>query len=67
MATTASVISLPKPFAEGNPVKWFQKNDIFCTADGWENEAKAKRLSTLLEGEAIAVWLELSDAKQKSY
>ena len=65
--TTASAISLPKPFAEGNPVEWFQKYDICCTANGWENEAKAKRLPTLLEGEALAVWLELSEAEQKSY
>ena len=62
--TTASAISLPKPFAEGNPV---EKYDICCTANGWENEAKAKRLPTLLEGEALAVWLELSEAEQKSY
>ena len=65
--TTASVISLPKPFAEGNPVEWFQKYDICCTANGRENEATAKRLPTLLEGEALAVWLELSEAEQKSY
>ena len=65
--TTASAISLPKPFAEGNPVEWFQKYDICCTANGWEIEAKAKRLPTLLEREALAVWLELSEAEQKSY
>ena len=28
---------------------------------------EAKRPPTLLEGEALAVWLELSDDKQKSY
>jgi len=43
------------------------EKQYFCAADGWENEAKAKRLPTLLEGEALAVWLELSEAKQKSY
>jgi len=56
-----------KQFSEGNPVEWFPKYDICCTANGWENEAKAKWLPTLLEGEALAVWLELSEAEQKSY
>jgi len=40
--TTASEISDPKPFAEGNPVKWFQRYDICCTANVWEDKAKLK-------------------------
>ena len=65
--TTATAISVPKPFAEENPNERFQRFDICCTANGWDDEAKAKRSPTLLEGEALAVWLELSEAKQKSY
>ena len=64
---SASAISVPKPFTEGNPVEWFQRYDIRCTANGWEDEVKAKRLPTLLEGEALAVWLELSKTEQKAY
>jgi len=64
--TTAS-ISLPKLFAEGNPVEWFQKYDSCCTANSWENKAKAKTLPTLFERKVLAMWLELSKAKQKSY
>ena len=56
-----------KPLLEGDPIEWFQRFDICCTANGWDDEAKAKRLPTLLEGEALAVWLELSEAEQKSY
>jgi len=40
--TTASAISIPKPFTEGNPVKWFQRYDICCTANVWEDKAKLK-------------------------
>ena len=65
--TTASAISVPKPLAEGDPTEWFQRFEICSTANGWDDEAKAKRLPTLLEGEALAVWLELSEDERKSY
>ena len=58
---------MPKQFSEGNPVKWFTRFEICCRANGWEEDVKAKRLPTLLEGEALAVWLELNEDKQKSY
>jgi len=38
-----------------------------CTANGWENEVKANQLSTLLEGEALVVWLDSIETEQKSY
>ena len=60
-------VSLPKQFSEGNPVEWFTRFEICCSSNGWEDEVKAKRLPTLLEGEALAVWLELSQDEQKSY
>ena len=65
MSTTA--ISVPKPFSEGNPAEWFQRFEICSNANGWANEVKAKKLPTLLEGEALAVWLELSEDEKKSY
>ena len=64
---TTTAISVPKQFSEGNPAEWFQRFEICCSANGWGDETKAKRLPTLLEGEALAVWLELSDDEQKSY
>ena len=49
-------ISLPNPLAEGDPTNWFLKYEICCTANEWGDEVKAKKLPTLLEGEALAVW-----------
>ena len=65
--TTPSAISVPKQFSEGSPVDWFQRFEICCNANSWGDETKAKRLPTLLEGEALAVWLELSEDEQKDY
>ena len=59
-------ISIPKSFSEGNAREWFQRFDICCQANGWNDEMKALRLPTLLEGEALAVWLELSQDEQKN-
>ena len=48
-------IRLPKPFASGDVVEWFNKYDICCKANKWNDETKAIKLPTLLEGEAFAV------------
>ena len=33
----------------------------------WNDEAKARKLPTLLEGEALAIWLELSEEQKADY
>ena len=63
----AKHVSLPSVFAEGNPMEWFRRFDICCAANNWENKTKAKKLPTLLEGEALAVWLELTPDEQKYF
>ena len=45
----------------------FQKYKICCAANNLEDDLKAKKLPTLLEGEALAVWLEMTTEKQESY
>lgn len=61
----ARYASLPSAFSEGNPTESFCRFDICCMASDWEDEMKAKKLPTLLEGEALAVWLELTPDEQE--
>ncbi len=60
-------ISVPKPFAAGDADEWFKRFEICCRANGWTEETKALKLPTLLEGEALAVWLELTAEQQEVY
>ena len=66
MSSTTHV-SLPKTFDTGNASEWFQRFEICGRANGWDNDKMALKLPTLLEGEALAVWLELSSDEQKDY
>ena len=60
-------ISVPKPFASGDATEWFQRFEICCRANKWDDAVKAVKLPTLLEGEALAVWLELGEEEQSDY
>ena len=60
-------ISLPTPFSSGDVKDWFQRFDICARANGWEAGTKVKKLPTLLEGEALAAWLELTNEQQEDY
>ena len=61
------MVSLPAPLSDGNPVEWFQRFEICCHTNDWSDEMKAKKLPTLLEGEDIAVWFELTSEEQEPY
>ena len=60
-------VSLPKTFSSGDINKWLKRFDIRSKANGWNDETKAKKLPTLREGEALAVWMELSEGDQANY
>ena len=60
-------VSVPKSFSDGDAREWFQRFEICCSANQWNDEIKARKLPTLLEGEALASWLELSDEQQADY
>ena len=64
---TERLISLPKPFSSGDVQEWFQRYDICCRANGWNAAAQIIKLPTLLEGEALAIWLELTEEEQTNY
>ena len=60
-------ISLPSVCAEGDPTEWFQRFAICCRANDWNHETKAKKVPTLLEGEVLLIWLELTEAEKANY
>ena len=60
-------ISVPKSSSDGDACEWFQRFKICCLANQWNDEIKAWKLPMLLEGEALASWLELSDEQQADY
>lgn len=55
-------ISIPKPFSSGNATEWLQRFEVCSKSNNWNNDMKAVKLPTLLEGEAFAVWQELPEA-----
>ena len=60
-------ISLPKPFSSGNASDWLKRFEICSASNSWSDEMKAKKLPTLLEGEALAIWLEMTAETQADY
>ena len=60
-------VSLPSAFSEGDLTKWFKRFEICSAANDWDDAMQAKKMPTLLEGEALAVWLDLSEDDQKNY
>ena len=60
----AGHISVPKSFSDGDAREWFQRFEICAAANQWDGTLK---LPTLLEGEALAIWLELSTEQKADY
>ena len=54
-------ISVPKTFSLGDVDEWFCHFEICCKTNEWNGATKAAKLPTLLEGEALAVWIKLSE------
>ena len=67
MATAPSHCSVPKPLSSGDAAEWLQRFELCSAANGWKEETMAVRLPTLLEGEALAVWLDLNEDEKKTY
>ena len=62
MATTH--ISISKPFSDGGAREWLLKFNFYSR---WDGDKKAKKLPTLLKGEALMTWMELTEDKRKDF
>ena len=61
-------ISFPKSFEDGDASEWFKKFYICSKVNiGMGDAMKALKLLTLLEKEALATWLQLSEEEQADY
>ena len=60
-------ISVPTSFAGGDVAEWFQRFEICSRANRWDAATKALKLPTLLEGEALAIWMDLSAEERDNY
>ena len=67
MAQEPKHISVPRLFESGNVIEWLHRFNICAKANGWNDAKKALKLPTLLEGEAVAVWLDLTEEEQADY
>ena len=67
MSNPSKHISIPKTFSSGDADEWFSRFEICCKANDWNAATKAAKLPTLLEGEALAVWLELTEEDKEDY
>ena len=51
----------------GDATEWFQRYEICTHTNAWDDNKKELKLPSLLEGEALTVWLELTEDEQKAY
>ena len=58
---------LPKSFSDEDAREWLQRFEICAAANQWDGAEKALKLPMLLEGEALAIWLELSTEQKADY
>ena len=61
----AVYVSVPKSFRDAR--EWSQRFEICAAANQWDGAKKALKLPTLLEGKALAIWLELSTEQKADY
>ena len=54
-------ISTPRVFSSGDIEEWLQRYEICASANGWKEEERVLRTPTLLEKEALFVYLDLTE------
>ena len=66
-SSQAKHVSLPNIFSTESIAESFVQFDIYSKANGWNDETKALKVPTLLEGEALASWLKLTEEEQADF
>ena len=61
------VLNNASVFSSGDAKDWFQRFEICFATNRWKVEDQAIKLPTLLEGEVLAIWLELTEEWRKDY
>lgn len=62
-----SHVSLPRVFSTGNFKEWIVRFKICADSNGWEEAKRHTKIATFLEGEALAVYLELTDVDKEDF
>ena len=63
----ADHVSLSRVFSSGNFKEWLVCFKICTNSNGWHTDKLHTKIATFLEGEALAVFLELITAEQESF
>ena len=56
-------VSVPRVFSSGNFKEWLTRFNICAKSNGWDDTKKNAKIGTFLEGEALAVYLEMDKSK----
>ncbi len=57
-------LALPNKFDDGDLASWLQSFDVCATANNWNDDARLRRMPTLLIGRAFAVYQRLIDGQR---
>ena len=57
-------VALPNKFDDGDVVSWLDSFDVCAAANNWNDDARLRRLPTLLVGRAFAVFQRLGDQQK---
>lgn len=67
MSSTNQNVSVPRTYSTGNFREWLTRFKICALSNGWDDSILHKKIAPFLEGEALAVYLELSDAQRENF